>query len=271
MKTFKSFEYSFSAGETKTLMGGRYFLLESVTNPVSVSLFTAKGTKIGTVENVTSGFNIDMLDSETDSFGYCRITSDTAQTVRAIISDAKVQVFKTSTEINGGEVAILRSKDSNFYDYDKVSNNENSFADGNYIGSVGASDFGIVYLKNNTGSGVKLFIDEIIVIQTYDAKTTPAPNYYHIGVYNGTPGGSVSFTGKSKTGKTNSTARFYSNTATTGFVAAGGVEYYLKSDKEWFEYKPKTPFVVDEGYYIYVAASKGVNFKCLFEWREYVA
>lgn len=99
-----TFSDSFSAGETKTYTGGRFFLLFSVTDEVDIEFFTPEGTSLGVAVGMTSGFNVDMLEPTSKQFGFCKITSATVQTIKVIIGDSRAQIFKTSTEINGGNL-----------------------------------------------------------------------------------------------------------------------------------------------------------------------
>lgn len=100
----RSYQDTFSIAGSKQYRGGRFFLLESVTNEVDIEFFSPQGSPIGKVLGMTSGFNIDMLDVETGQFGFCEVTSSVAQTIKVVIGNQKASVFKTSSEISGGQL-----------------------------------------------------------------------------------------------------------------------------------------------------------------------
>lgn len=102
--SIKSFQYTFTAAETKTYRGGDFFAIEELTDEVDVELFDNTGNSLGKVENVGAGFWIKLpKDNNGDALiSRIDVTSASAQTVNVIAGFGEFGTNKTSTAITGG-------------------------------------------------------------------------------------------------------------------------------------------------------------------------
>lgn len=93
----RSFQYTFTAAQTKVYAGGGYLSIEELTNDVDLEFFDQHNNSLGVVQNIGAGFWVDLTN-----FGKVHITSATAQTVNVLIGTGSFGVNKTSTTITGG-------------------------------------------------------------------------------------------------------------------------------------------------------------------------
>lgn len=107
----KVFNYAFGAGETKSLPGGRFLRLLSVTSAVNIEFFDENGTSMGICEGVTTGFAMSFFprelgkDAPLISFGKVKITSAVAQNVQVAISRQPIDWNAISGNVNANIVA----------------------------------------------------------------------------------------------------------------------------------------------------------------------
>lgn len=97
--SIRSHQLSYSAGETKSFIGGGFFTIEQVTDEVELTIKDPHGNVVGEIENIGAGFWINLEDK---NIGSIDVISATAQTINIIIGSGEFGVNKTTTVIGGG-------------------------------------------------------------------------------------------------------------------------------------------------------------------------
>jgi len=94
----KTFEYLFSAGETKTFPGGTFFVLVTATSGVDVQYLKNNTSLNEDASGVTSGYEFEYEEG----FNFVKVTSATAQTVKVAVSRGNGTFNVSSSILTGG-------------------------------------------------------------------------------------------------------------------------------------------------------------------------
>ncbi len=159
MSGVRSFEYTFSAGESKDFGGGLFFNLAAATNPVDIELIGITGESYGTMQDIPAGFWMDLpLNEDTGRalIGKIKVTSASAQNVTLIVGFGRFGSNKTSTQIEGGTLTPVSIGSTAYY-------RNSSSAALNTIVAPASNTNGIkitsVGLKSN-GTGINVMVKE---------------------------------------------------------------------------------------------------------------
>lgn len=141
--------YSFTAGQKKRLPGGKSFKIESSTADVTVTLYNKKGTKIDFVSGMGQG---DGFVYE-DGFHSMEMESATAQSVECNVTD----LVMTSNNLVGNISALTTP--------DNLAKNGVSFF-GGFESNAVASNYSFIGLRNPIGSGITVYVENIMLGST---------------------------------------------------------------------------------------------------------
>ena len=95
----KVFSKTFTGGDTVKFPSGKYFRLITTSSAVNMTFYGSSGEVLAVIENLQAGLAIDAADFGVVGFGSVDITSASAQTVVAVISNMPVQYDRLTGSI----------------------------------------------------------------------------------------------------------------------------------------------------------------------------
>jgi len=261
----KTFDLTFTAGETKVVPGGIFFVIISATDPIDVNYLTNATNNNENAVGVETGYFYENIDG---GFTSARITSATVQTIKVAVSRGKGGYAAGASSLTGGVVDTVTD----------IANNVEIWKGGYAQTELGGQGIGYtelnptlathrtsISLNNPNLSGVNLYITKLIFrMRDVVAGVSYAPLYLEMGV--GAHGANTGF-------QVDKRFTPYSLNATINSlssVAAFGVQQLFSVDDTVnFEFKFNTPLRVLENRY----AAFGTNLvnqgsHCTFEWFE---
>ncbi len=159
----RTFDLTFTPGETKVLPGGRFLILLTAVTGVDIDYFVGGTNNNENATDVTSGYFYEQDDTP---FTSVRITSALAQTIKVAVSRGKGGFNTTSTTLNGGTLAMLT--DGEVY----ARKAKSADGVGQFFGFAQASPPNVVLLFNPAGSGVTFYCSSFILTMQYSISTS---------------------------------------------------------------------------------------------------
>lgn len=258
----RTFDLTFTPGETKVVPGGIFLVVISATNPISIDYFVNGTNNNENAVNVESGYYYENING---GFTSARITSATAQTIKVAVSRGKGGYSAGASSLVGGTI-------------DTVSNGEvwqagdvTVEAGLQGLGFIGQQTTGTdktsVYLFNPDASGRNLYLKKISLM-VIDGGTPPAFHNILFESSVGAPGAWVAGSQYDKRINTYSiVGQVYGLGAAAAFGATGSM--FAIRDNIEFVYEFNTPFkLVPNRYFGLGTNTVNRSTFCSFEWFE---